>query len=277
MIGQIKKSLVNLYDTIFSTECKASVGDIMHCRCVIENNQFLSTTRLLDIEDYYSGSDRFKWQNTVSYAAYGSKHREKDGNKAFTNLISSYEKKGYDSSSMFTVDRAIVLLDGNHRMGMNLYHGIHEISLKVLKRSGKNAHGVDWYVRKNIAAPFLSDVLNRYERIQESLIDEGDAFCCVTDEQNVAEAMSFLGNVRKTIEYRQNINKAGEVPEQGYIILFTVDTPDYYIENKKLIARRAITIENVLRERYPKSHITVSKSCLDGYHIYSQLRPFFEI
>ena len=115
----IKKMLVDLYDSRTAQSCSASIGDIMNLRRNVEHNQFLATTRYLDIKDYVEyNKQTFVWQNTVSRAAYGNKHREEDGNMAFSKLITSYQSKGYDPNSLFIVDKDMRLLDGNHRMGI---------------------------------------------------------------------------------------------------------------------------------------------------------------
>ena len=42
-------------------------------------DRFLATTRYLDIKDYVEyNKQTFVWQNTVSRAAYGNKHREEE-------------------------------------------------------------------------------------------------------------------------------------------------------------------------------------------------------
>ena len=126
----IKKMLVDLYDSRTAQSCSASIGDIMNLRRNVEHNQFLATTRYLDIKDYVEyNKQTFVWQNTVSRAAYGNKHREEDGNMAFSKLITSYQSKGYDPNSLFIVDKDMRLLDGNHRMGMNLYTDQHKINV----------------------------------------------------------------------------------------------------------------------------------------------------
>ena len=71
----IKKILVDLYDSRTAQSCSASIGDIMNLRRNVEHNQFLATTRYLDIKDYVEyNKQTFVWQNTVSRAAYGNKH-----------------------------------------------------------------------------------------------------------------------------------------------------------------------------------------------------------
>ena len=61
----IKKMLVDLYDSRTAQSCSASIGDIMNLRRNVEHNQFLATTRYLDIKDYVEyNKQTFVWQKT---------------------------------------------------------------------------------------------------------------------------------------------------------------------------------------------------------------------
>ena len=182
----IKKMLVDLYDSRTAQSCSASIGDIMNLRRNVEHNQFLATTRYLDIKDYVEyNKQTFVWQNTVSRAAYGNKHREEDGNMAF-----------------FIVDKDMRLLDGNHRMGMNLYTDQHKINVRVLKRKSKNPGNLDWYLQKKISADFLKKVYNAYLQIQEWLIETGDTFCCIVPENEKLSELDLMVNIKSVHRYR---------------------------------------------------------------------------
>lgn len=61
----IKKLLIYMIKEL-QKKCSASIGDIMNLRGKnIEHNQFLATTRYLDIKDYIENNEQsFIWQNT---------------------------------------------------------------------------------------------------------------------------------------------------------------------------------------------------------------------
>lgn len=199
----IKKMLVDLYDSRMAQSCSASIGDIMNLRRNVEHNQFLATTRYLDIKDYVKyNKQTFVWQNTISRAAYGNKHRKEEGNIAFSKLITSYQSKGYDPSSLFIVDEDMRLLDGNHRMGMNLYTDQHKINVRVLKRKSKNPSNLDWYLQKKISTDFLKKVYNAYLQIQEWLIETGDTFCCIVPENEKLSELDLMVNIKSVHRYR---------------------------------------------------------------------------
>lgn len=134
----------------------------------------------MDIKDYVEyNKQTFACQNTVGRVAYGNEHWEEEGNKAFSRLIKSYQSKGYDSNSLFIVDKDMNPLDGNHRMVMNLYADQHRINIRVLK--SKDPDNLDCYLQKNIIG-FLEKVYDAYLQVQEWLIETGDTFCCIVSE-----------------------------------------------------------------------------------------------
>lgn len=65
--------LVHTYDKVTSHEVELSVGDVMLQRGALpEANQFLATSKVLDIKAYVERSDEtFRYQNTFSRIAYG--------------------------------------------------------------------------------------------------------------------------------------------------------------------------------------------------------------
>ena len=202
--GRIKVKLIKIYDSITEKKATISIGDIVNIRTEIENNQFLLITRLLDIEDYKEkGITSFNWQNTISRKAYGNKHREQDGNRAFEELIKSYSKKGYDPSSFFVVDRDLCLLDGNHRMGMNLYMGIDTINVRVLKRKSRNLKSIDWYLSAGLDTSFIEAVNNRLIEIQNVMVDTGNVFCAIVSDKIIAKDLSFLVNIKRRNDFSE--------------------------------------------------------------------------
>ena len=71
-IKKIIYAMIHIYDRLTYKTATISIGDIVNQRTDIENNQFLLTTRLLDIEDYCEkGIQTFNWQNAISRKAYG--------------------------------------------------------------------------------------------------------------------------------------------------------------------------------------------------------------
>lgn len=201
-LRKIKYALINLYDRLTAKTATISIGDIINQRTDIENNQFLLTTRLLDIEDFCErGIDTFNWQNTISRKAYGERHREQDGNIAFSKLIKSYREHGYDASSYFVVDSGFRLLDGNHRMGMNLYMGIDTINVRILKRKSRNPKALDWYLKVGLDTEFIESVTEKFVSLQKKMMDTGNVFCAVVSDEKLAHDISCLAREVRIDQY----------------------------------------------------------------------------
>lgn len=92
IIRDVLRYFIKIYDNIFSKETFCSIGDVILKRGTANSHQFLLTTRLLDIEYYKNNNDKsFPFQTTISKKAYGESYNVAAHNKAFIELISSYE------------------------------------------------------------------------------------------------------------------------------------------------------------------------------------------
>ena len=277
-LNKIKAALVQLYDRLTAQKATISIGDIVNQRTDIESNQFLLTTRLLDIEDYCErGIKSFNWQNSISRKAYGEKHREQDGNNAFTRLIESYKEKGYDPNSYFVVDQDIRLLDGNHRMGMNLYMGTDTINVRVLKRKSRNPKAIDWYLTVGLDSKFIRNVVDKFALIQQRMMDSGNVFCAIVSDENLAKDITSLTRDARTDNYNglPNGTKWGgyELPSEGVLIRFTLHEPNYYISNGFVYSKRAEEIKRVIDARIDTPAV-VSRSCLEGKELFSVVEQY---
>lgn len=171
LLGKIFGVLIRFYDKMTATGCEVSVGDIILKRAELDHCQFLLTTRKLDVAAYVSGRDKtFPHQNTVSRAVFGAAHKEEWGNMHFTNLIGSYQTEGYDSTSLLTVEKECRLIDGNHRMGVNLFMGIERLNVRFLKRSSGFPRNLDRYFKLGINSNFLVEVYVEFCNIQKWLL-----------------------------------------------------------------------------------------------------------
>ena len=193
----------------------------------------------MDIKDYVEyNKQTFACQNTVGRVAYGNEHWEEEGNIAFSRLIKSYQSKGYDSDSLFIVDKDMNPLDGNHRMVMNLYADQHRINIRVLK--SKDPDNLDWYLQKNIIS-FLEKVYDAYLQVQEWLIETGDTFCCIVSESVKLSELELMVNIKSIHRNRLQSPYAWEgeiLIEKGKFIQFTLYAPEYMIEDSKAVSKR---------------------------------------
>lgn len=276
-LGKLKAALINLYDRATAKKATISVGDIVNLRTEIESNQFLVTTRLLDIEDFCEkGIKSFYWQNTISRKAYGEKHRELAGNAAFTRLIESYKENGYDPASEIVVDKDLRLLDGNHRMGMNLFEEIETINVRVLKRKSHNPTAIDWYLKVGLESEFIAKVLEKYSSIQQKMMDSGNVFCAVLPDEALARDFVHLTN-RSRVDVFSGLPvtmwRGDRLPTQGMLIRFTLHEPQYYTSSGNVYARRAEQIRDMIQSR-TEHPVIVACNCLEGKALFEQIKPY---
>lgn len=277
-VGKIYSTVIRLYDHLSATSCTVSVGDIVLQRAEFDHCQFLLTTRKLDVATYINKNNKtFPYQNAISRAVYGADHKEEHGNRQFTNLIESYKKNGYDSGSFVTVDKECRLIDGNHRMGINLFMGIETINVRFLCRSSAFPRNLDKFLNLGMTSSFMAEVVKEYELIQKWLINTGNTFCCLLcgiyecDNVSLVEDLKLISNVCAITTVSKTTN--GRQCE-GVLVQFSLDFPAYCIKDGQLISQRTIQIENNLLKRKAKFNldvdIIVSKSCLEGNKIWKE-------
>lgn len=250
-------------DNLICDRFECSVGDILLLRDVPSHNQLLLTSRLLDVEDYLSRRDeKFPWQNTISYAAYGERHREADGNRSFKKLIASYLKDGYHLESYVTCDEEMNLMDGNHRMGLHIYEKIDNVNVRRVHRRIPFEYGGDWYYRVGLSAVFMDRIYMKYNEVQKWLIESGNTFC-VYLEGEMTERVELIQALRHLCV----ILKETDGPD-GTIVQFRMLNPMYCVDDGKLYSKRAKQIEQILNARIKGNvTLTVSMNCLDGKNL----------
>lgn len=194
--------LLKLYDSLTADTFECSIGDIILKRGdVIKENQLLLTSRLCDVEAYcVHNNESFPYQNTISRKAYGKNHNEEGGNRSFMALIESYKSKGYNPSSLITVDSDMTLMDGNHRMGLHLYEKIEKVNVRRVHRRPPFQYGVDSYYSMGLGTLFLEELHDKYQQIQQWLVNSGNTFClvlqgCKSDGYDISKDICRLCNI----------------------------------------------------------------------------------
>ena len=79
------------------------------------------------------------------------------------------------------------------------------------------------------------------------------------------------------IDYRVHYSWGGGIKlnQAGKLIQFTLDEPEYMIEDSKAVSKRIRDIKNILEMRYGMefvSQIYFSKSCLEGKEIFDTVK-----
>lgn len=264
---KIIKSAIRFYDHYTSKNMQATIGDLLASRGEIEPNQFITVTRLLDVEDYYGGDDSFRRQNCISNAKYSS-NRDQSAPE-FRSLIKSYEKNGYDVNSNIVVNSHFSLINGTHRLALNYYHGYHIVSTRIIKRAFRRKTGIESFIKLGIPLSLINEVDNKLREMHSELIKSGDSFSCITDDINSCKLLSKHCKPQRIIKYEEY--KGERFPTKGYIILFSVDNPIYVIKNNRLISKRCQQIENLVRDKNDLSNIQITYSCFEGYNTFKHI------
>lgn len=285
LIKRTFSSLVKWWDTKHCDYFECSIGDIVLLRKTPSNNQLLLTSRLLDVEDYLScRNTSFPHQNTISYKAYGSVHKEEVGNAHFRSLIESYLKDGYHKESFITCDADLNLMDGNHRMGIHLYEQISEVNVRMVHRQVKAVRGFDWYYKVGLPTPFIEEIFNKYFEIQNWLIDSGNTFIALMESSNNDEINPYKDLSRLTTPLRfYSTSFKLDGPEWngmnditwGGVMLFSLDNPEYYSNNGQLFSKRIDILRQLFQFRYgDRIHIVLTNNCLEGKRLYDRISLF---
>lgn len=263
--GKIYSKLYNWYDNVTCKIVECSIADILLLRDIPNSSQLLLTSRLLDVEAYLEqGDEKFPYQNTISREAYGEKHNEEGGNQSFQALIESYKKNGYRSNSYITCDRNLILMDGNHRMGLQVYEKIERINVKIVRREWPNTNSIDGYYTRLFPTPFLESIFNRYNEIQSWLIENGMTFCACFDEYNY-NGVNLLQDMKRLC----TVLKVEKSKGGGTLVCFSMLNPQYKVKNSQLYSQRAATIERILKKRSGGNGVVVvAKNCLEGKLLY---------
>ena len=81
------------------------------------------------------------------------------------------------------------------------------------------------------------------------------------------------------IDYRVHYSWGGiKLNQAGKLIQFTIDEPEYMIEDSKAVSKRIRDIKNILEMRYGMefvSQIYFSQSCLEGKEIFDKVKNDF--
>lgn len=165
-------------DDIRSSCVVCNIGDIMLKRDVPYENQILVASRLLDVEEYYTGENNsFPYQNAIARARTGDESVVTG--VSFQQLLDSIKEEGFRENALFICDSEIRLSDGTHRLGICLYFRKQKMNIKVLRRKIPYKYSGDNYLDIGMNSKDLREIYDCFDRIQNQLIEEGCTFCCL--------------------------------------------------------------------------------------------------
>ena len=157
-------------------------------------------------------------------------------------------------------------MDGNHRMGLQIFEKIELVSARIVKRIWPNSNSIDGYYTSQFATDFMERIFDRYQQIQRWLIDSGMTFCAYINADS-----------RKGVDLKQdltrlcNVLSVKQAKERGVVLCFSMKDPQYTVKNNQLFSQRAYAIEQIMKRRSESSDIIiVSKNCLEGRILYQQ-------
>lgn len=263
----MKIKIISFVDNLFSRKVTCSVGDILLRGNTLDEGQLTILSRYYDLLEYYSGRNlHFPFQNAISYLLWGDSHDEQSGNTGFMKLIESYEKDGYREDSLITLDRDLSLMNGSHRVAMNLYHGYWNMRAKVLYRRIKKCRGYDWYADKGLQKYWLN-ILNELRiKVEKSLFEEGITLAFVADvdsQESELELTSILNSkIRKYKLY--HLSKESKIFVQVVFV-----QPNYLISKGGL--RSLAMLELVQQINFRDIHVSeVAANCIAGKALFEK-------
>ena len=173
--------------------------------------------RYLAVEQYYGknnvGFDLYrKMQDARVHPGYGEKAVGQ-----FRDLIASYEERGYDSSSYIVLDRTLSLIDGSHRIALQIYHGISNIKALVMPTRNEVDYTIDWFFKKGFTDSDIDLIIAKGRELTEKM---NQCFSCVIWSpavglsEDILRDLSYFGTVCGVKRYDcipgeyQNIVKA---------------------------------------------------------------------
>ncbi|MBR3078807.1 MAG: hypothetical protein IKH01_03210 [Prevotella sp.] len=199
-----------------------------------------------------------------------------NGRLLFAKLIESYQEKGYDPTSFLTVDKECRLIDGNHRMGVNLFMGIEKLNVRYLKRSSGFSRNLDGYFKIGLKTAFIEKVMGEFRNIQKWLVESGNTFSCLLRGEYENDSISLISDLKCMSHVYCEVAHDKSDKLGGVLVQFSLDFPSYSVKNGKLVSKRATEIEKMLELRKKQFgldvEIKVSKNCLEGKEMWKMVK-----
>ena len=280
-MGISKEQLIRVIDKILSRKVNISIGDIMRLQNNdIEYGQFTVVSRLLDIKGYYQNTiPEFKYQNEIGYACWGTAHDKEIGNEKFKNIIISYAEKGLIKNNSFFVSKTCRLIDGTHRLALNIYHGIMDAPAVEYIRVNKYISGIEWAENHNLPSWLIKDIKNEFFELQNLLLDCGESLCFVIKAKHKEKAEALYSEMQKKVDVDRKY--CFQDSDFFYVIAqFHLNNPKYYFSRNGVISSKYIEEINkeLIKKAYNKADILelkISSNCIEGKSIYLEYKNRF--
>ena len=164
-------------------------------------------------------------------------------------MIDSYKVNGYKENSEIVVNRNFHLLDGTHRLALNLYNNIDYINVRVLKRKTKRETSLDWYYKKGMDIEKITKVLDKHRQIVDSY--EMHNFVAAIPQ----EAVQYFDKILNDLKILCNVTGHKDVIDDGVctkkLIFINFDNPLFTIQRNGMpYSQKAKEIEELINVRY---------------------------
>lgn len=184
------------------------VADLLLMQCDHNNNEFLQysfwdvAVRYLAIEEYYKknsfGFELYKRMH-IQGGNYGEENKaekyyrqirkknrtpvyglikENHSVNQFKELIESYEKNGYDESSMVMCDKNLLNMNGSHRVALALYREQEFINVEVHNEIFQRRFSLNWFWENGFTREEIKKIKEKMLQLLEKSRERiGDYYC----------------------------------------------------------------------------------------------------
>jgi len=282
LFKKIKSFFYFFYDLLTIKHFTCSVADLILSRGGgIDSRQFLSISRLLDIEAFEDKGDRtFSYQNSISKASKGQKYNYLFYNKNFEDLILSIKKNGYDSSSYLTIDKDLHLINGTHRVGMMLYLGINTVNVACCMRSNLVPNNIAPFLESGLDERLANNILCKFEKVNTKLLSNGYCFhfwIGLNDWEESISIFNLFSNhfsyfIISKIDESYSVAFSNNIIKGGFVASFIPNEPKYMVKEGTYYSQTVRDIINTLSIRFRKQHrntpFLITDNCLVGYNFF---------
>jgi hypothetical protein len=211
--------------------------------------------------------------NEISFLLWGEQHDERLGRSSFSKLIQSYQENGYIMNSPITMDKNMSLVNGTHRVGLNLYFGYPEIKARILRREIRHKRDLNWYVEHGLNKTYVSLLQDLRLQAINKLMANGNVFVLVTDKLNSQNQQALSDLISQITEHFQFKNFRCDNGDK-LMCLFTINSPAYKIVGDHIESQTAKHLYCNLRDTNIPI-IESSYNCSVGLGIFNRYKKYF--
>lgn len=262
------KKVIFFIDRLLTKNINCSVGDIILSGDALDDGQLTVLSRYYDVSQYKKGDVSFPFQNALSRILWGKAHDEDRGNKSFTNLIKSYDDNGYRMDSKIQLDKNASLMNGSHRVAMNIYYRYYEMAASISWRAIHNHRNLDWYIKNGLDSFYVDVLRGVRNEVRKKLFRDGVTLAVVIQYQGelLEQLKAWLNN--NTTSYR--ILFLSSETTRKALIQFTLSNPSYQSNKGRLLSRAMPRFTRDLSKQVGVDVVDSASNCTDGMNLFQR-------